>query len=355
MGKHLFYAERNVVMKKDNQSNIRRERIIMVTSSALVLGALTLTGVYMRNQTKQSQDDGYTIDFDALENRAEDKMKEIAENDQTELQGEQFAEVPQDDLDYTPMEAGSDDIKIPGLTEQLENKVDGSRSDGMSEGTGKASEPEKDSAKDIPKEDPVAENLPEQTPVAEGNLSGDGPSEQEGPMSGNGSPADGETSAENDPNGEPSAQETLAQSPILPEDLHFSADTMTKPVSGEALIDYNMSGTVYFKTLDQYKYNPAVIYSAAQGEEVKACTTGRVINIYNSAELGHVLTMDLGDGYQAVYGQLENIQVPIGAVVEAGASLAHVAAPTKYYSLEGTNLYFQLLKNGESVDPHTFF
>lgn len=353
MGKHLFYAERNVVMKKDNQSNIRRERIIMVTSSALVLGALTLTGVYMRNQTKQSQDDGYTIDFDALENRAEDKMKEIAENDQTELPDDMFAEVPQDDLDYTPMEAGSDDIKIPGLTEQTENKVDGSRSDGMSEGSGKVSDQGNNPAEDIPKEDPVAENLSEQTPGAAENLSGDSePSGQDGHTGEDGSSAEEAASSAADG---PTAQETLAESPIISEDLHFSAETMTKPVSGDPLIDYSMNGTVYFKTLDQYKYNPAVIYSAAQGEEVRACTAGRVSNIYNSAELGHVLTLDLGGGYQAVYGQLENISVPIGTVVEAGASLGYVAAPTKYYSVEGSNLYFQLLRNGETVDPHTFF
>lgn len=322
-------------MKKDNQSNIRRERIIMVTSSALVLGALTLTGVYMRNQTNQSKNDGYTIDFSSLENRAEDKMKEIADNSQTQVG--QFAQVPQDDdLDYTPMEAGSDDIKIPGLTDRLESKVvDDSRSEGMSEGTGK----------EIPKEKPIAENLPE----VESPKNVDNPSDS------------GETNTEGNPSGEnpfsenPPAQETLADGFILSDDLHFAAETMVKPVNGEPLINYSMSGSVYFKTLDQYKYNPAVIYSAAQGEKVKACTTGRVTQIYSTAELGHVLTLDLGDGYQAVYGQLENIEVPIGSIVEAGAGLASVAAPTKYYSVEGSNLYFQILKNGESVDPNSFF
>ena len=322
-------------MKKDNQSNIRRERIIMVTSSALVLGALTLTGVYMRNQTNRSQNDGYTIDFSTLENRAEDKMKEIADNLQT--QPEQFAQVPQDDdLDYIPMEAGSDDIKIPGLTEPLESKVvDDSRSDAMSEGTGK----------DKSKEKPIAEQLPEDDIQKTG----------ENPADSGEAANKGNSSEENPASELPTAQETLADGFILSDDLHFAAETMVKPVSGEPLINYSMNGSVYFQTLDQYKYNPAVIYSAAQGEKVKACTTGRVTQIYSTAELGHVLTMDLGDGYQAVYGQLDNIEVPIGSIVEAGAGLATVAAPTKYYSVEGSNLYFQILKNGESVDPNSFF
>lgn len=307
-------------MKKDNQKSLRRERIIMMTSSVFVLGALTLTGVYMRNQTKQSQDDGYTIDFTALEDSANDKLNEIAQNRQTEQDNTLLETLPDADLDYLPMEVGSDDIKIPGLTDKLENRVvDDSKSDGMSDGAGKTGEnnlPPAESKTPVEQKPPVEENPKEETPLA---------------------------------------QETAGTSPILPDTLHFAADTMVKPVSGEPLINYSMSGTVYFATLDQYKYNPAIVYSAKQGESVGACTTGKVLSIRNDAELGHVMVLDLGDGYQAVYGQLEDIQVPIGAMVDPGMKLASVAAPTKYYSVEGSNLYFQILKDGVSVDPNSFF
>lgn len=307
-------------MKKDNQKSLRRERIIMVTSSVFVLGALTLTGVYMRNQTKQSQDDGYTIDFTALEDSANEKLNEIAQNKQTEQDNTLLETLPDADLDYLPMEVGSDDIKIPGLTDKLEDRVvDDSKSDGMSDGAGKKEENNQSAAE--PK-----------TPV-----------EQKPPVE------------ESPKEGTSLAQETAGTSPILPETLHFAADTMVKPVSGEPLINYSMSGTVYFATLDQYKYNPAIVYSANQGESVGACTTGKVLSIRNDAELGHVMVLDLGDGYQAVYGQLEDIQVPIGAMVDPGMKLASVAAPTKYYSVEGSNLYFQILKDGVSVDPNSFF
>lgn len=307
-------------MKKGNQRSIRRERIIMVTSSVFVLGALTLTGVYMRNQTKQSQDDGYTIDFTALEERADEKLKEIAENAR-QTQESQVAEVPDEDLDYSPMEAGSDEVKIPGLTES--HPVDESNSPGMSEGAG-----EKPSTAA-----PGKNTKQEKTPVQEAPAKPVTPAQEETlPL-----------------------QAAVSESPILSEELHFVAETMVRPVSGDVLINYSMNSSVYFPTLDQYKYNPAVIYSAAQGEPVSACTAGRVIHVYDDAQLGHVVVLDLGDGYQAVYGQLENIEVPIGGLVEAGAKLATVAAPTKYYSVEGTNLYFQIKKDGVSVDPGSFF
>ena len=37
--------------------------------------------------------------------------------------------------------------------------------------------------------------------------------------------------------------------------------------------------------------------------------------------------------------------------MEAGATLGYVSEPTKYYSKEGSNLYFAMTKDGVSVDP----
>ena len=58
-----------------------KERTIMIASSVFVLAALTMTGIYMKSNNTQEQDDGYTIDFTALENNAEDKYEEIARNE----------------------------------------------------------------------------------------------------------------------------------------------------------------------------------------------------------------------------------------------------------------------------------
>ena len=68
-------------------------------------------------------------------------------------------------------------------------------------------------------------------------------------------------------------------------------------------------------------------------------------------ETGTTLTMDLGNGYEAVYGQLKEVAVKEGDTVESGELLGYVSEPTKYYTLEGSNLYFQLLKDGEPQNP----
>ena len=42
--------------------------------------------------------------------------------------------------------------------------------------------------------------------------------------------------------------------------LHFDPeDGMLWPMEGNVILNYSMDSTIYFATLDQYKYNPAVI------------------------------------------------------------------------------------------------
>ena len=61
--------------------------------------------------------------------------------------------------------------------------------------------------------------------------------------------------------------------------------------------------------------------------------------------------MNLGDGYELTYGQLTDLAVAEGDMVITGDLIGKVAAPTMYYSVEGTNVYFKLTKDGVPVDP----
>lgn len=134
--------------------------------------------------------------------------------------------------------------------------------------------------------------------------------------------------------------------------LSFSEDTLMEwPVNGTILLDYNMDQTVYYPTLDQYKLSPAIAVQAVEGAPVLASVPGTVYSIENSAQTGTTVTMEIGSGYQAVYGQLKDLTVQEGDTVKKGDIIGYVSAPTKYYSKEGSNLYFEMKKNGEPVDP----
>ncbi len=143
---------------------------------------------------------------------------------------------------------------------------------------------------------------------------------------------------------------TETKSPV--QSLTFSEEEpLLWPVDGNVLLNYSMDQTVYFPTLDQYKYNPALIVSGEVGEEVFAAAPGMVTAIEEDAQTGTTVIVDLGSGYVAKYGQLEDVTIQEGSYVEKGEILGYLSEPTKYYSVEGCNLYFQLLKDQEPVNP----
>ena len=151
-------------------------------------------------------------------------------------------------------------------------------------------------------------------------------------------------------------QEEVQTTTTVSSGLHFDADTgLMWPMEGNVILDYSMDSTVYFATLDQYKYNPAVIIAGDVNSKVYAVARGKVTGIDNNEETGCTVTVDLGDGYEAVYGQLKELNFTVGDYVEAGHVIGYVSEPTKYYAVEGSNLYFELKKDGQPVDPVTYF
>lgn len=316
-------------MRKNGRNNIGKERLIMIASSAFVMAALTMTGVYVKEQ-KQEKNDGYTLDFNSLENDLSDKVEEIGQSrkqqgrteasDVSESTGRKLAANPvtEDDLDYDPLsEVGSSLVEIPGLTDQKaiekekiveENKIEVSKNEEAQEELQASIKEDQES-----KEENLAEAEPE---AGQKTASVNGGSVENG------------------------------------RNLNFSMEQgLIRPVDGEVLMHYSMDSSVYFATLDQYKYNPAVLFGAPEDAPVSACAQGLVLSVFSNEEIGNAVTLDLGNGYQATYGQLKDIQVSEGSLIEAGTLLGYVAAPTKYYSLEGSNVYFALTCNNTPVNP----
>ncbi len=126
---------------------------------------------------------------------------------------------------------------------------------------------------------------------------------------------------------------------------------ITWPVEGNVILDYSMDGTIYFPTLKQYKCNPGILIQSEVGLPVEAAVRGMVTAIGSNEELGNFVMMDLGGDYTVLYGQLADVTVAIDQVVEAGEVLGYVAEPTKYYVVEGPNMYLELRHEGKPVDP----
>lgn len=137
------------------------------------------------------------------------------------------------------------------------------------------------------------------------------------------------------------------------ETLHFNPveDGIVWPIEGAILLDYSKDATIYFPTLQQYQYNPAMVIAGEVNSKVYFAAKGKITNIETNEVTGCTVTQDIGDGYIIKYGQLKELNFEVGDMVESGQVVGYINEPTKYYSLEGPNVYFQVLKDNEPIDP----
>ncbi len=332
-------------MARRNRNNIRKERIIMLASSVFVLTALTVTGLYVRKGNRAEREN-YVVDFETLEQSS----AELAEN---MVSGEEldtlFADVGTDDLDYDPsfQEANSLHVENTGNTGAGSQKKN---NDGKNAQTGQ------DDVKTISEAIEESEKADEKKREEESKKD-DPVKKADTKKKSSGSDEEQEEAGMFD-----ETVDTVMSGEVLTEgisttvqpELSFGEeDNLVWPIVGDVLINYSMDHTIYFPTLDQYKYNPAIVIAASQGESIGAAANGRVSSVSYNPATGNTVVMELGNGYELTYGQLENITVSEGSYVNVGDAIGTVAVPTKYYSLEGANVYFKLTKDGDPVNPLT--
>ena len=87
-----------------------------------------------------------------------------------------------------------------------------------------------------------------------------------------------------------------------------------------------MDSTIYFPTLDQYKCNPGIVIQGEVSTPVYAPANARVMATGVNEEIGNFVTLDLGNDYNIVCGQLKELAVDKGEYLEKGQLLGYVAA-----------------------------
>ena len=259
---------------RKNRHDLKKEKFVMLASSLLVLSALTLTGVYVKERTRIQNENSAEL------SRVEEDMEESTQENSS------------------PVNVGT--AVNPGVKEDALEGDYGSYQSRL-DGTEETDEALEDDA---------------QAPEEE------------------------------------TAEETLRETALNQPALAFSPEEgLVWPIVGKVLINYSMDKTVYFSTLQQYKYNPALMIEASEGETITAAADGRVSSVYYDVQYGNCVSVELGDGYELTYGQLGNIELKEGDYMQVGDVIGTVAAPTKYFANEGANVYFKLTQNGEPCDP----
>lgn len=316
--------------RRKSGGGYRREKAVMIASAVLVLTAMTVTGVSVY-RSRPEEPEGNVVDFSALEQ----ETQEAAEAENNSARNFTSGEGDSGELDYDPYYAQQDAI----LNGQAANA--GAQ---KQEESGTVSETEQT-------EEPRNVGYAE---FGTGAAAGEEGLAQEEDDPADGALADGEGGDGLEAAAEEDGEVLEAAADVNREaaNLHFGSDSaLTWPLVGNVLLNYSMDKTIFFPTLQQYKYNPSIVISASQGTDVGCAANGIVESVYQDAQTGTTVVMRLGDGYELTYGQLQEVTVEEGDYVETGAYIGKVAAPTKYYAAEGTNVYFKLTKDGEPVNP----
>lgn len=307
-------TRQRAVKPRSRKETAAREKTIMLSASVLVLGALTATGIWIgqKNQVGKKQ---RIIDFSLLEEENSQAGTNTVQKIADQLLNQNDLDVDPDYYEeYTRENASavtSEEISNPGLS-----------------GGGQVSDNSKLSESESSTEQILLETAEAQT------LEASSEDIQEPVMT--------------------QAQALEAKIETASKALSFDTEKgLSWPIVGNVLINYSMDGYVYFPTLQQYRYSPAIVIEASKGEAITAAAKGIVSKVYNDDEIGNAVTCILGSGYELTYGQLADVQVEKGDYVEAGDLIGYVADPTKYYTLEGANVYFAMTRDGEPVNPLT--
>lgn len=101
------------------------------------------------------------------------------------------------------------------------------------------------------------------------------------------------------------------------------------------------------------KMHRGVDIAAPIGTPVFAAGAGTVKKAKRDAKgYGNIVVIDHGDGLMTLYGQLNDFSVETGATLRAGQQFAEVGSSG---DSTGPHLHFEVILNGEPVNPATYF
>ena len=121
------------------------------------------------------------------------------------------------------------------------------------------------------------------------------------------------------------------------------------PVKGQVIGGFGKTKHHEFAT---EVFRKGLDIEAPVGEEIRAVEKGRIVFADRFSGYGKMLIIDHGDRYYTVYAHLSDFLKKSGDLVKRGESVALVGDSE---SLVGSKLYFEMRKDGRSIDPTPWF
>ncbi|MBQ3408847.1 MAG: M23 family metallopeptidase [Clostridia bacterium] len=131
--------------------------------------------------------------------------------------------------------------------------------------------------------------------------------------------------------------------------------TFKYPVKGECIQDYAKDQLVYSATLGEWITHTGIDIKANKTTVVMAAADGQVKSIKNDPRYGLTVVIEHSNGFNTVYSNLLTAEfVSIGENVKSGQTIGTVGNTAAFEILDEPHLHFEILKNGEAVDPNMY-
>ena len=130
--------------------------------------------------------------------------------------------------------------------------------------------------------------------------------------------------------------------------------TFVKPVDGEITKEFAKEKLVYSNTLEEWATHLGIDIKADKTTVVKASEAGTIKSIKNDPRYGLSVIIEHQDGYETLYANLLTTEfVKVGEQVKQGQSIATVGDTATFEIADEPHLHFEIIKNGEQIDPST--
>lgn len=131
--------------------------------------------------------------------------------------------------------------------------------------------------------------------------------------------------------------------------------TFIKPVEGEIIKHYGKEKLIYSDTLKEWTTHLGIDIKADKTTIVKSASDGIVKSIKNDPRYGLTVVIEHNCGFVSVYSNLLTAEfVVVGENVKSGQTIGTVGNSATFEILDEPHLHFEILKDGNSVDPEMY-
>ena len=128
--------------------------------------------------------------------------------------------------------------------------------------------------------------------------------------------------------------------------------TFIKPTDGEIIGEFAKDNLIYSETLKEWITHTAVDIKADKTSVIKSSPDGIVKSIVNDPRYGLTVIIEHDDGYETVYSNLLTAEFVVeGEEVSQGQTIGTAGNTASFESSMDCHLHFELLKDGEYLDP----